>query len=486
MLTTGPDPVTTSPISIYVLPLTSGVVSGTAVLEKNKSSALPTMNTKETDPTKQNAVDINAKKSLTDTEGWVGSPPNRTDKKNPTPIWVPWVEVKDAGGTVNSRYAYWVEDESFKANVNYASLGNPSALHQRRDNKANPAAADPLGYISARDADLQALLTAVADTSPQSASQAIFDLRNTYPGAMFPESRAYSHASDLSDQSNALLRFITTTTSGGLNLSRHGSQRLNLNATVPTATSPSDTKTIKKQLDRIVQTIRFHAPNFGQRFYRPTTDISPSTLNNLSKSPPKSVSDDHALIYMYKVAANIRDAIDSDSSPTYVMTGGDVLPQGKLPVWPQDPFWAIGKDSAPFLSEGGVRFTGAVSGKQYVLNVDYYIEMWNLTSKDVKASDIGNNGIVRISYPTRWVGSNKSAVTIAGVKYDPYQLNVPLPSNGTSPSASRDSAKLRDFDFSFAQNYTSDGSSSTPVVFPAGSATVLTTDAAFNHTSAER
>ena len=73
----------------------------------------------------------------------------------------------------------------------------------------------------------------------------------------------------------------------------------------------TDPLEIRKQLDRIVKTIENCLPNFGQRFYR-----AGSNKNSLDVSSAGSPS--HRTIYLNKIAANIRDYIDSDSQPTII------------------------------------------------------------------------------------------------------------------------------------------------------------------------
>lgn len=481
------------PRQIYALPLTSGVIGGVAQLEKNKEMALPVLNASEQDPARQNFADLNVPRYKGDTEGWIGSPPDHADKDAqgnsvPKPIRVPWVEVKNNAGNVSGRYAYWVEDESFRTNVNTANIGDPSKANLRRDNQANPVATDPLGYIAQRDIDLLGPLTSLRDPAGVSDAAAMLDLRLTYPQGLFPEARAYAHTPSLSSLIRDRLRFLTTTTSVALNLSRHGSQRLNLNAIIPATTparEPTVTSKAQQQIDKIVQTLRFHVPDFGQRFYR-TPDPSAAELNRFEVAGDGVSKDskDYSLIYLYKVAANIKDAIDTDFLPTYVQEEGVVRSAGKMDVWPQGQFWAIGKDSAPYLSEAGVRFTGAVTGARYVLNVDYYIEVWNMTSKDVRASELGSNPVIRVANPPVWVASNSQKQ----VPLERLQAEGTLtPTSAVSPYYDRYSGTPplpRDFEIAIDQAFDTLGQTAQEVVFPAGALTVITTDAKFNHTNA--
>ena len=62
-----------------------------------------------------NSFDLNHARSVNDTQGWIGAPPDAASRPA---FRGQWIEQKDSDGKVISRYAYWVEDESFKANVN--------------------------------------------------------------------------------------------------------------------------------------------------------------------------------------------------------------------------------------------------------------------------------------------------------------------------------------------------------------------------------
>ena len=139
------------------------------------------------------------------------------------------------------------------------------------------------------------------------------------------------------------VRYLTTNQSGTLNLSRHGTQRLNLNDVVTATGTTSDpyavatNDAIQMQIYQIVEALKFHLPYFGQRFYRLSTDAKSTTLNDATQVPgsPKtnpatpSGQTDASEIYYYKVAANLRDYIDNDLQPTVIDEGGTVHPHGQ-------------------------------------------------------------------------------------------------------------------------------------------------------------
>jgi hypothetical protein len=253
------------------------------------------------------------------------------------------------------------------------------------------------------------------------------------------------------------LKFVATIFSGTTNLTRSGTKRVNLNKVVTDSTSASE---IRKQLDQIIGAIRHHLPNFGQRFYRAGSDLN-------SMDVPDSGSSPHRTIYLNKIAANIRDYIDTDSQPTVVNSDGSVR-IGSIPAHPFEAqgggtaglseVWAIGKERVPMMQEYALRVrqiafapkNGAPSAT-YKISIDHYMEFWNMSNKDIKVSDLGSNPFVLIADQPSW-----NAGSFPGIPEVP----------------SRD-MKL------YLKDAKQGGPNGTPLtVFPAGSCTVITTDPA--------
>ena len=154
-------------------------------------------------------------------------------------------------------------------------------------------------------------------------------------------------ATQIADQS----KFEATIYSGTSNLSRGGSKRVNLNKVVATST---DETAIRSQLDQIIKTITYHLPNFGQRFYRDAANLNTTT----------DVPAADQTIYLNKLAANIRDYIDTDSQPTIINSDGTVrigtppthcfVASGGGTLGPNEVM-AIGKDHVPSIQEYVIR-----------------------------------------------------------------------------------------------------------------------------------
>lgn len=437
-------------------------------------------------------VDLNVRRAKDDSQGWLGSPPRPTFTQPlpPKTVRVPWVNIKQADAASTSsapavaRYAFWVEDESFRANINYAGLGDAGTgtARKRLDNTGGPLAA---AAIDPGIVDLFGPLRFVSnDSSASSLASSLSDTRKLYPGHLFSEGLGFAHTPGLAAQPADQLRYLTTTTSGGLNLSRHGTQRVNLNQLIypkPEFDDPTPSYDAQRQIDAIVHTIQFHAPRFGQRFYRNVVDakkpdaVSPSTLNALQVPDTEGLR--HQSMYPYKIAANIKDYIDSDMVPTFLdgqddgtakVHSGFYFSKINPPamVYPislgNNIVWAQGKDSAPYLDECAVRFNGVVNDttKRYELHINYYIEVWNPTTKDVLASELGTSPKVHIGNQPPWQAVNSS--NAGGVRLE-------ADSGGFSPSDEQE----RDCDIDIPP----------ATVFKAGKATVLTTDRHFAPTN---
>ncbi len=429
-----------TPSPLHMLPLISGAVAVTipygqqtaSQREANLRSALPTLDD-------SNSFDLNHARFTNDSKGSIGAPsppPGPATPPTPPPFRGQWIEQKDSDGKVTSRFAYWMEDESFKTNVNLmgktarggTSLGNdPSQIPLQGMMKGITPAADPSAIDELADA--------------------IFTQRGQFPGSQFFDYGAINQGTGLPTLS-VDAKFESTIFSGSSNLSRSGSKRVNLNKVVVDSNSPSE---IRKQLDEIIKTISFHLPNFGQRFYR-----SGSNLNSTT-----DVSSANQTIYLNKIAANIRDYIDTDSQPTIVKDDFSIM-IGTAPTnaittngtaGPNEVV-AIGKERVPFIQEYALRVrevafaprTGAFAN--YQINIDHYVEFWNMSNHDIQVSDLGPSPFLLIANQPGWDAGTKPQIP---------------------PGPTRDLKLL----LSTATN----SSSHAPLTsFPAGSATVITTD----------
>ncbi len=501
----------------FVLPLISGVPGGRAQLVSAKSAMLQSMlmNLKETDPAKQNFADLNVRRSSGDTKGVIGSPPDWPTNGSPKPARALWVNLKGSDGLPTGRYAFWIEDESFRTNVNAVNFDNSNAptnpdSPQRADNSQDgKSVVDPATNLARsvqpKDMFLSGALAGFPTIfDPSANTRNVLDTRGAFPGGFLPEPLAFTQVANTTDSTMATpvtegLRYLTTTQSSSLNLTRHGTQRLNLNAT--TTINPNLPVTMA-EIRKLVETIRFHLPNFGQRFYRTVNPDTATTNKSGILNKPTDVTPTNAEMYLYKTAANLRDYIDTDDQPTMIVhPTTSNLPTLWVPGTPvYHPFggdgqggngpnymWAQGKDGAPFLQEAMVRYRPAIqnSGANYTLTVDYYVEFWNMSDHDVTAAQLGHKPFVRISTQQGWysayIPATNGKPTPGAAPVRNSALGLGPGDNGVAPNE----GPARDFNMDLINGvYRADDPTnpipvSTGVLFKAGTATVITSDPDF-------
>lgn len=429
----------------FYIPLVSGA---TATSEDGKAGSI-TLNGDEPD------LNSNSSPTLSDNGArWVGAVPGTTA---PT-IRAPWVYLKTADGDEVSRFAFWIEDASFRVNVNVA--------------KDKPRGTDTDGSTPSQIGLQGAFLPQMSEERASATATGIVSLRNelatslSYPRLLSPSQINFATATDTDLYKDA--RFLITPYSSGLNLSRIGARRINLNAIVPPTGSNAaiNADEMQKQLDQIKAAIAYRpagssAPefNFGNRFYR----------TSLGVSDTENVGTLEREIYITKIAANIRDYLDSDSSPTQVLDDGSVdvgrpeRPAGDKVtnyVDADNDFWAIGKENVPFLTKTMVHVAQiqpmSRTSNTFNIRISYYFEFWNMGTKDIvlgngtrepddTTSVLDESAFIRVGNQPGWIDTGPSGAAVIRIQPD-RPREIPLSA--------------------FGQN----------LRFPAGRLTVLTTD----------
>ena len=385
-----------------------------------------------------------------------------------------WVYMGARPGPTNAtnpaiaRYAFWVEDESFKVNVNFATNGPRGTASLG----LNPAEARLDGaWGSSRESGLSG-----ANFS------AVIEARDSLPGSNFPTALTAALPGQVSDAASLDdLRFLTTAHSAGLDLSRGGFKRFNINAATNGITGPGDAANIRAGLDRIIAAITNtnSAPNFGQRFYRLRNDAS--GINSTS-----AVSTNHAAVYLQKIAANLLDYVDDNDQPTVISNNASfnlatgrpsigVLPLGGGTAG-VNPIAAMGVENVPRLQEYAIQLrvrkmqwdpanpdsfgfifntnVGAVNptSAQYQVWLDHYFEFWNPGTRDYTNSP---DTFLKIFDQPAW-GSGRGGGVVTGTAGR---------GSGNFTTNNRASSEIPLIDAITGQ----------PVVFPAGEVTVVTT-----------
>ncbi|CAN5543349.1 hypothetical protein BH09VER1_BH09VER1_24410 [soil metagenome] len=317
-----------------------------------------------------------------------------------------------------SRYAWWVEDETSKVDIQQAGNADGTGgafrsalttnLFAATNNVFQDAVITKPGLVDLSAAPILDGLP--IPTNAGGTNQAVISFRTNL--LKLPRDSRILAQSILSTNSEVKSRFYTTLASVSDDLSGTGQRRANLNAIVTEGYAPN---TIKSDLDDIIYVITgthaypnlnnssdqgfFHdqadnnialLPNFGERFW-PSTD-------NRVHSPDITAAKKRS-IYLLKIAANIRDYIDSDNMPTFVDKNGVVVsgadpgsgtvpPDGVFPstvegsgrldeLQPQ----AIGHEAIPYLVKTGWSFGSTLTD----LFFDQYFSFYNPSTKSFTA-----------------------------------------------------------------------------------------------------
>ena len=442
---------TTAP-KIYARPLVSGSRTQEFYPINNFDQTLPdptdsskTINL--SDPTL--AIDLNAPSTFDskDPNGWIGAVPGTTPVSTP----VPWVNIladptKPEDMTISpathqpnnpavARYAFWIDDESFKINVNTVQ-GTPRGL---------ASAETKTGYINGASAtvgnpqpSLQGMFASTV-SNISDVSTAVVAARNALipTGGHFLSPLQIGHSQTIPTGSTAQsfgrdYKFLATTMSTGLNLSQSGFKRLNLNDLVARSgatskTSIGTTSGIQQAIGQIVTAINTSLPHFGQRFYRVgstsqmiatsyATTPQRNALSVLTTPTGTAVFSDEAA-YVEKIAANIFDYVSPSANPTVLDKKGNVLTGAGIfsltdpkinysfPTEKQiNPLLAIGKKAVPYFTEYMmhakiVSYTAinpTAGTANFQIEIDHYFEFWNMTNKDIVVSngDLGSNPFI--------------------------------------------------------------------------------------------
>lgn len=270
---------------------------------------------------------------------------------------------------VIARYAFWVQDQTSK--IDFGVVGNDLA-----DDGSGFRRGDG---ILPEDLDLGAL--PLIDGKPLGGSNSdtainrdILGFRQTL---CFLDPRFLNRASgSLSESVYDLIKFYGTIFSLSNDLSGKATRRANLNALF---FDSADSAVIRRQLQDFGSVVNtgitdeIGIPVFGRRFFPHAPDYPHTWFDQ----------------YVEKVAANVRDYIDSDSQPTFVDVEGNVISGTRPSIgWQQgEEPRAIGKECVPYFQEHcwrGREVEWVRNGKTatYTVEIDHYFEFFNVTTKD--------------------------------------------------------------------------------------------------------
>jgi len=462
----------TTNVARYAWPLVSGA---DPTLAEDLSTTFPAPLSED------NAVDLNAR-------GWIGAPPGEAN----APARAAWIEILEdpaqprdlsidpvTGQRVNppvARYAFWIEDESFRVNLNTSTDAprGPDSLGSTPEEIPMLAVlAEALGADSDTNNEVVALAGAVES------------LRTSLPDAAFASAASASYATNGSPELAEDLAFLTTVQSASHNVARGGYRRPNINLLFT-----EDASDPRLQLDRFAAAVTnsHAAPLFGQRFYRPPGTSASSSGYETTINDTNAVTPTHARMYVDKIGANALDYMDQDNQPTLLRNDPANFPD-TFPPEPAarpsegieplgggtegpNPMAAIGQESIPRLQEYAIHgrlirmdpvgFSGSVAGRpdaSFEITIDHYFEFWNpgtvdivVSDADPETADLGSSAFLKI-YNQPSIGDHPARRgEISPLIPEGREIEIPL-------STIRDAA-------------TGDQT----VRFPAGKVVVITTD----------
>jgi hypothetical protein len=233
---------------------------------------------------------------------------------SPTPAFGQWVRVRNTTNELTGRYAYFIEDESMKANVNVTGNGLAGGLNLRINDLTLPLPT-PAPTTQLQELDPAAIL-------PTSANRAAAD--SALIGITTSGNRLASRSSlALLDQwtsSFSDYAHLVTVASRDDDTTAKGWQRMDLNALVASATDNASKMAVANRIANWIRDAWTGPPLPGLSNYQMFND---SRLR-------------------LQIAANIVDYIDADNTPTDM---GDVVPDGYI-----IPVPVLGIEKIPYLA----------------------------------------------------------------------------------------------------------------------------------------
>ena len=343
-----------------------------------------------------------------------------------------WIYIKDAAGKVVGRYAYWADDECSKLDLRLAGSSNNLTGNHTRSNGStfNELALTPLTNAPASTNNLTAsnLANLLAFTNTSIQALPLNPQHAQYPIAA---------AGNLTTAQWQSIKPFVTIYSRHDDRSLDGKRRVNLNALV---TSTTDAAQIANQTLTIRDAITNNIPKFGERFY--------SAANGTATTPTAS----HQMAYATRIAANIRDFIDTDSQATIIQADTTAYAGNSAAFIPFDPTviqdgdlpLAFGKESGLHLSEyarvarvvnqpNGAHPASSTAPITIQVRFGHYVELQNISGKTITTADLGTDPHILLSGRGNWAnafpatsGGTPDKLRLSDVKMRlPASLSIP-------------------------------------------------------------
>jgi hypothetical protein len=319
----------------------------------------------------------------------------------PRDISANWIYVRDNSGRITGRYAYWLDDECSKLDLRYAGQAANAVGNHVRGPGTNFADLSLLAMTNATNAiSAEALMNNILALKNQT------NLPLRTPGLV--KYQLTNSSSPINTNLWNAIRPFVTTFSLHDDRAPDGRRRLNLNEAVTTTVSATE---IAQQTFAIRDAITNSLPNFALRYY---------SVDGAGAGSPVVPTPADQEIYATKIAANIRDFIDADSTATVISSNGtaivsqaadddfiqyDSATTANLPM-------AFGKEQGPFLSEymRVVRVidpdspTSTAPSTPITIRIRFahYVELYNPTGRTITYADLGPNPYVMLSNRADW------------------------------------------------------------------------------------
>lgn len=249
----------------------------------------------------------------------------RLVQPSPTPAYAQWVRVRNSNNELIGRYAFFIEDESMKTNVNVAgnNYGSSSSPNLRINDLVPPPVSPtptptPSPASQIQEVDPSGVLAPSPAPTPDRAA-AITALINTgAPGARLGSRSTLA----LLDQWKATFSdyaHLVTVSSKDDDTTARGWQRMDLNALVASATDNASKVLVATRIANWIRDAWTGTALAGLASYQMFNDSR----------------------MRLQIAANIVDYIDADNIPTDM---GDIVPAGYVTAVP-----VIGIEKIPYL-----------------------------------------------------------------------------------------------------------------------------------------
>ncbi|MGI8889934.1 MAG: hypothetical protein ACR2G0_04020 [Chthoniobacterales bacterium] len=241
----------------------------------------------------------------------------RLVRPSPTPAYGQWVRVRNSDNELTGRYAFFMEDESMKTNVNVTGNNLASGFNLRINDLTLPLPA-PAPATQLEEVDPAAVLP-LADNR-NAADAALTGV--TAAGSRLPSRSSLALLNEWSSNFSDYAHLITALSKDDQTTAK-GWQRMDLNAVVAAATTNADKIAVAQRVADWIRDAWTGPAISGLKSYQ--------------------MFDDPRL--RLQIAANIIDYIDADNTPTDL---GNYPSIGVFPVNPAE-YPVIGIEKIPYL-----------------------------------------------------------------------------------------------------------------------------------------